>query len=531
MPTQEQKITLDQYQKQVVSSKAKDVLVLAGAGSGKTLTLLTKIHNLVTYQDVNPECVLVLTFTRVASESMRDKYLQMQDSKYDAVPDFCTFHAFCYQVMRKYPEVLHKLGYETLPDVADDTDMAKYVLRARDVSACKLTNRQLEHPEKLSGKQLRQYENYSVALKRILKQANVIDYDSLSEKVCNLFVERDDSVLPVVSQYKYVFVDEFQDTDPWQYLFVMSLDKTRRVLCGDALQNIYQFRGCSNEPMKQLMDDESWQKYVLPVNYRSSYQICDYVNRLSSRFVSAKYRVRLKSDVAGPRVRAWNESLGSDKYGDVASYVSWAKKQGTVAVLCRTNAEVAECVEQLKVRNVSCSRQLDKEYSSNLLKCLADKEFLFSWIVSNLTDKEYERYCRERTSGLSDSDVFLSSRRTQYPTCVTIVEDYLSVTSVLESSLQEATFVLCHMLDVDEPKSDVESVDELVAYLTNRCKSKQMSHVYVGTIHSVKGLEFNSVAVLGVNSKAFRINNEERENLLYTACTRAEKNLIVFEED
>ena len=214
MGTQAHKITPDKYQQQVISSNAKDVLVLAGAGSGKTLTLLTKIHNLVTYQDVDPECVLVLTFTRVASESMRDKYLQMQDSKYDAVPDFCTFHAFCYQVMRKYPEVLHKLGYESLPDVADDTDMAKYVLRARDVSACKLTNRQLEHPEKLSGKQFRQYENYSVALKRILKQANVIDYDSLSEKVCNLFVERDDSVLPVVSQYKYVFVDEFQDTDP-----------------------------------------------------------------------------------------------------------------------------------------------------------------------------------------------------------------------------------------------------------------------------------------------------------------------------
>ena len=118
----------------------------------------------------------------------------------------------------------------------------------------------------------------------------------------------------------------------------------------------------------------------------------------------------------------------------------------------------------------------------------------------------------------------------QYPTCVTLVEDYLSVTSVLESSLDEVTFVLCHMLDVDEPTSDVESVDELVAYLTNRCKSKQMSHVYVGTIHSVKGLEFNSVVVLGVNSKVFRIDNEERENLLYTACTRAEKNLIVFDE-
>lgn len=80
------------------------------------------------------------------------------------------------------------------------------------------------------------YENYCKRLSQLLKRANVIDYDTLNEKVCQLFVDDDECVVPVKERYLYLFVDEFQDTDEYQFNFVKSMQHCNRVLCGDALQ-------------------------------------------------------------------------------------------------------------------------------------------------------------------------------------------------------------------------------------------------------------------------------------------------------
>lgn len=532
MTRQECKITPDKYQKQVIDSKAKDVLVLAGAGSGKTFTLLSKISKLVNYENIDPRCILVLTFTRVAAEHMREKYLEMNDSNYNvSVPDFYTFHAFCYKVLSEYKQVQKALVYDTLPTIADDQEIARYQAQAKSLSSCKLSYGRLKNINKLNGKEKRQAENYYATLKKLLRANNVIDYDSLSEKVCNLIASKDYSVLPVIERYKYLFVDEFQDTDENQYKFVKSMNGCCRVLCGDALQNIYQFRGCSNVHLKELCEDNLWVKLVLPVNYRSSAQICQYVNNLSKSFHSKDYRVVLKSNVLGPCVRVYDTSRTedyNDYLPDLAKYVNMFSRSKSVAVLCRTNLEVSEVVNYLSSKGIKCSKNSAKEYSLGVVKSVIDKDYSYLFFQSFMDDHDYSLYKALKLEGMTDSEIFSSLHLYSWTSSFSqAVRDVKTVESVKGWDIQESSFALCNMFEVDVP-SNVESFDGLMYYLLNRVQSKQDNNVYVGTIHSVKGLEFDCVAVMGVNSKSFKIDNEERENLLYTACTRAKNNLLLF---
>lgn len=520
----------DKYQQAVIDSTDKDVVVLAGAGSGKTFTLVSKIHKLVTSQRVDPDSVLVLTFTRVASQNMRDKYVSMMPSQYDRTPDFCTFHSFCYKVMSEYPNVLKVLGYESLPSVADDEQMRRYVLQAKEATSCKLSNSKIEHPEQLSGAEKLSYEHFKSYLAKLVSKYNVVDYDTLCSSVCQLFVKKDPSVYPVRNRYLYLFVDEFQDTDPEQYRFVQSMDSCNRVLCGDALQNIYQFRGCSNEPLKQLVHDDLWAKYVLPVNYRSTQSICNYVNNVSESFESSKYRVLLLSKRPGNHVRKWTKLLATDKYDDLAKYVKWACRYGNVAVLSRSNSGAQEASQALKSRGVQITTNFGREYLVNLASCLCGKSDVVDVTVSLMSDDDYCEYQKvlshNRSFGWDDFQKF-----SQFSSVAQFVSDYLSARDVLiYNNPADAAFVLCNLFDVPQPEFLVESVEEVTSYVLNRVESRTNGQVYVGTVHSVKGLEFDSVAVLGVNSKYFRIDCEERQNILYTALTRAKSNLIVFDE-
>lgn len=521
-------IVPDGYQSAVIQSAAKDIVVQAGAGSGKTFTLLSRIHRLVTYCNVDPERILVLTFTRVAAEHMRDKYLKVQDSQYDAVPDFNTFHAFCYKVLSEYPGVAQTLGFNAVPDVASDMDMQRYKLQAKDDTSCTLSFKQISRPWTLHGKNLRMYENYCKRLSQLLKRANVIDYDTLNEKVCQLFVDDDECVVPVKERYLYLFVDEFQDTDEYQFNFVKSMQHCNRVLCGDALQNIYQFRGCSNKPLKQLLESDSWVTYTLPVNYRSSFNICSYVNSMSEKFRSKKYRVELKSTRKGPCVRECFDMNEDDTYSALAKYCKICSKSGSVAVLCRTNKEVQSVADAFKRLGVNFSRNVDSEYAVNVLEACDSDAVKYRWAAANMSDMEYALYRKLKLQGMQDEEIF-ESKCMYFPSTSVLLSDIASVTSVLESySVRDATFMLCDMFDAPLPDNEFEANEQLLAYLKNKVQSSPESSVHVGTIHSVKGLEYDSVAVANVNGNAFKIKNEENENLLYTACTRARKNLIVF---
>ena len=517
----------DRYQYQVIHSDDKDVLVLAGAGSGKTFTLLNRIHYLVDTEDVDPKSILVLTFTRVAAEDMRRRYIQTQRSMYDSVPDFCTFHSFCYQLVTDYSNIYRRLGYESAPLIVNEQDLARYRFKAREITSCKLSDNKINNPAYLTGKDKLSCEHYHKVLNSMLKKDNRITFDELSEKVCKLIASKDESTIPIVNQYKYIFVDEFQDTDKDQFAFIMSMVGCKRMLFGDVLQNIYQFRGCSNKPLKDIIDNSSWKVYKLPVNYRSSSRICNYVNNKSKNFQSSKYRIELISDIPGPVIRTLTNMEDYEFYDSLAEYINIVEDKGSTAVLCRTNFEVSQTFNELVKRGLSVSRTQDKNYLVRLLESVYDDESEIKLYESLMSDYEYSIYRMMSLDGRTCQDILQSSRFTGSQASKAL-HSLQTVKAILKcNNITESRFMLYDMFDVEQPNIEISNNKELVNYLLNKIQCNIRSDIYVGTIHSVKGLEFDNVVVMNVGSRSFKVNEEQTENLFYTACTRAKKYLLV----
>lgn len=514
----------DKYQQEVVNSTAKDCVVLAGAGSGKTFTLISKINKLVEHHKIVPDCILVLTFTRVAAANMRDKYLSTCKLSHERIPDFNTFHAFCYKVLKEYPETLEALGYTSLPQVVDEVEMNRLKLEAKNVVSCKLSDSKLNNSSKLKGKDKFEYEKFKRAFDHVLSKENCVTFDTLSEQVCGLFEKDDTSVQKVKSQYKYLFVDEFQDTDEVQFNFVQSMSHCKRVLCGDPLQNIYQFRGCSNRPLKQLTEDHSWVCYKLPINYRSSNEICEYVNKEAKKFKSSKYSVDLRGTFSGPDVCSVKSNKNNSS---VLSQVQQLLPYGTVSVLCRSNYEVRTTQDVLNDKGIPCQNSSSLNYLTNLIKSCQDENFMISWITSEMSDDNFLRY--QRTLSSFSSEVSCIRSIEQKPRAM--LEEVEQVQDLASIATEQSTYTLCKMFNVDTPPYPLSSSTEIYMYLLNRINKKSSQLVTVGTIHSVKGLEFDSVVVSNVNSNRFKLDTEECQNLFYVACTRAKKNLVVVFSD
>lgn len=515
----------DKYQQEVIDSTAKDCVVLAGAGSGKTFTLISKIKKLVEQHKIVPDCILVLTFTRVAAANMRDKYLNSCNLSHERIPDFNTFHALCYKVLKEYPETLEALGYTSLPQVVNEVELNRLKLEAKHAVSCKISDSKINNPSKLKGKDKFEYEKFKRAFDHVLNKTNCVTFDTLSEQVCGLFQKDDPSIQKVKSQYKYLFVDEFQDTDEVQFNFVQSMSHCKRVLCGDPLQNIYQFRGCSNRPLKQLTEDHNWVCYKLPINYRSSNEICEYVNKESRKFKSSKYSVDLRGTFNGPDVHTVDSSNRNNE--SVLFHVQQLIPYGTVSVLCRSNYEVRTIQDLLGQKGIQCQNSSSVNYFTNLIKSCQDVDFMISWITSDMSDDNFLRYQRTLSSFSSEVSCIRSIEKKPRA----MLEEVEQVKDLAEIATEQSTYTLCKLFNVDTPPYPLSSSTEIYMYLLNRINKESSQLVTVGTIHSVKGLEFDSVVVSNVNSKAFKLDTEECQNLFYVACTRAKKNLVVVSSD
>lgn len=515
-------VRLDKYQEEVIKSKLKDCLVLSGAGCGKTLTLISKINYLVECESIPADSILVLTFTRTAAEHMKSKYLESQTSTPTKTPNFRTFHSFCYSILQDYPEVLSYLGYKSVPSILDDAEMEKLRLTAITRSSCKLSRSKLRNSEKLTGADKFQFERYSREFNRLLKSKNSIGYDELCKSVCDLFSASKDCIQPIKDTYKYIFVDEFQDTDEVQFRFIKSMDMCNRAIFGDVLQNIYQFRGCSNKSIKNIAEDSKWQKLTLPVNYRSSNEICSFVNNLVANFENSRYAIPLQSNRKGPAVEILDNSP--------TSLVQWVKRVeniGSTAILCRSNKECSEILQRLKSNGFYTSNSHDTEYYFNLLKSATDEEFACRWLVSNMTDREYIQY--EKTRQSYNDALSCIKQCASYETSLT-VQTIQTIQELIADPTEEHFYVLCSMLCIEYTSNQELTSEGIITYLINGIASSSRNGIYVGTIHSVKGLEFDSVAVINIGSHFFAVDTEEEENLLYVACTRARTNLGLFQD-
>lgn len=281
-----------EQQKAVLTTKGR-ILILAGAGSGKTSTLAYRIAHLIENEQVSPSSIVGLTFTNKAAQEMKARVGKLISKEKAKLITLCTFHSFCMQILREHIE---RLGYTKRFSLYDEKDMKRLTTQ--------LTQSFLEHDGKLpsldstmtllrelqqKGNEARdeaQYESswHKTFIKELhsnlemsLRAYNAVDFDSLISLSVKLFQTQPDVLEHYQNRYQYIMIDEYQDTNPTQYQLAALLSSKHHNLCvvGDDDQSIYGWRGAE---VKHILEFKYDTLIKLEQNYRSSKNILEAAN-------------------------------------------------------------------------------------------------------------------------------------------------------------------------------------------------------------------------------------------------------------
>lgn len=523
---------LNEDQLRAVESNSSNIVCIAGAGSGKTYTLIQRLCRLVK-MGVAPESILVLTFTNAAAEEMKQRYMSATES--NDTPTFGTFHAFCYSLLVQDVQVRQELGYTQCPDVATPEDVKLCEAEARQQCGTKLSSSQLNGDQNALNIKLRaEYVVFHKTLKKIYCQRALITFDMMCKSICDLFIQNHLAIQKYKQRYKHIYVDEMQDTDKHQWAFVTSFKDSAIFCVGDAKQNLYSFRGTTNEILKSLAESDGWELIKLNKNYRSTEEICEYSNRIHAHWGDSPYNLAIHSDRSDPN------SVHLHEYEDCYSLsnvdllnMSSNASEYTVAWLVRTNKEVAHLIDRCKDLGIPYTTKLAQNSALLLLKALQDSEFAQSWFASLLTAFELSQFVKHKAIHPEESDI----RELQMFCSNSTFAEYLTQYQNLRAELDRPVSVLqqyetfCSTLGLEfqlseVPKQTEDIIPQLIAKLA--CAESKSSGVYIGTIHSVKGLEYDEVHLLGAGGKSFRLTDDDALNLFYVGCTRAKQQLHVY---
>lgn len=517
---------LNESQQKAVESTSTRIVCLAGAGTGKSHTLISRISNLISNRNVSASSILALTFTNAAAAEMRRRFNEIY-SNLDA--EFRTFHGFCYKLICTDRAVRNAIGYTNAPSIIDDAALNSLANSIKLQFGINLSDSKLKSDgEKLNSTDKFKYDVYHKKLRSCMIQRNVITFDNLCRSVCDLFISDHSSISMYKDKFKYIFVDEFQDTDKLQWSFVSSFKNASIFVCGDALQSIYSFRGADSSIIKSLCNSNDWNIIKLHQNYRSTDQICKFANSMS-KYADDSYRICIDSNTQGEDVIVLPICRGINDIYNVMNELQ--DRPGTSAILCRTNEEVRSVCSILESKSISYWTGKSK-YSDKieLLRCVGDISYSYDYMFDKLNEQEQTLVLSEDIDVKTFDELYGVFYR--FETCKHDLDIISKLTDVLCSSTLNCIKVAdaLKILDISIEISDDIDCDA-IDYLLDKLRCVSSEGVYVGTIHSSKGLEYDNVYLLNVGSDKFKLNCEENYNLYYVGITRAKNTLTVFLDD
>lgn len=540
---------LNKGQTEAVYSNDSKILCLAGAGTGKTHCMIERISRLASI-GVDPRSILSLTFTNAAAFEMRDRYRRRNPDV--AIPEFRTFHSFCYSLLASNPTLRKRFGYSATPSIADAVMYKKIMKQAAMQVGIHMSEKKMSGKESLSVREQKDRDILIKSTERLMKQQNLITFDMLCRGICQLFIVNDEDIRQYKDRFKYIFVDEFQDTDINQWEFVKSFENSDLFIVGDALQALYSFRGADSSIIKSVAENNEWTKIRLTENYRSTKPICDYANKFTKGYAKSSYRIEIESGVPGDNVEVrYDEHSGYLQRGEIASHtvnviIDDSKKlEGNVAILCRTNAEVSSVEDTLKLNNIPYSTGKKNEDAFHIMKSALDNSYMMDWLATYLNSERYSEYIRQIAIRRDkDSEYTLDEFIKDFGFAKLVKERADKIYTVrricrekrpLVDRAKDILKVIGYSkLQIDEVKLlECRKASEFLSFLCNVIEEKVdgTSDIYVGTVHSVKGLEYDNVYVLGVHGRSFQLINEDNNNVFYVAVTRAKKHLVVYISD
>lgn len=352
---------LNEMQKAAATAAEGPLLIIAGAGSGKTRTLTHRIAYLIREKNVKPWNILAVTFTNKAANAMKERILALLGEV--DMPTVGTFHSICVRILRKE---IHLLNYENsfvIYDTNDQVVLMKQIMRAHFVDEKQVNPKAVLNYISQAKNQLigpDEYQNYSgnyftekVAelykdYQKELRKNNALDFDDIIMKTVELFRNFPEILDHYRERYRYISVDEYQDTNHAQYTLIKMLAEKYRNICviGDPDQSIYSWRGAN---MQNILDFEKDYPDALVIkleqNYRSTKTILDAAHSVIEKNRRRKEKRLWTDREGGDMLKVWTARDERDEANLVVREIHRQIQQHEspaytdFAVLYRTNAQ------------------------------------------------------------------------------------------------------------------------------------------------------------------------------------------------
>jgi DNA helicase II / ATP-dependent DNA helicase PcrA len=568
---------LNPEQQKAVLTTEGPMIILAGAGSGKTRVLTYKVLYLMLEKKIQPESILMITFTNKAAKEMKEriegmfangKWIMENGKSVPAGrPWIATFHSMCAKILRIDGK---HIGYSTkfvIFDSSDQLDVIREAMKRLDISvrdfkpSSVLATISGAKNELITANEYlnfaRGYFQETVAkiypiYQAILKENDALDFDDLILQTIKLFRENEAVLKKYQMRFEYILVDEYQDTNRAQYILTKLLTGKWKNICvvGDFAQSIYSWRGADYRNLMRFKDDfPNTKTFSLSQNYRSTQKILDGASAVISK------------NTSHPVLKLWTENPeGTDieiseaqSEQDEADYIiktliaNRIDNLRDVAVLYRTNAQ-SRVIEESFLHHgipytlVGGTRFYERKEIKDVLCYLR--------IINN--PKDMVSYRRVEKLGKGRLSRFLDYQNTleniENITTIDLLDGVTKATGYLELYDEKVEEDRMRLENIKELRSVAINFPDLTDFLENvalveqeynskdqkpKTKDQKSNAITLMTLHAAKGLEFPIVFMIGMEEGLFphsrslmdRTQLEEERRLCYVGMTRAMKKL------
>lgn len=573
---------LNEPQRAAVETLAGPLLVLAGAGSGKTRVLTYRVANLILQGEATPGQILAVTFTNKASREMNHRIEALLARMGIPLHEplwISTFHSSCARLLRN--DIYH-LGYSPHFVIYDDGDQLSLLKKISEdmglddkVYPPKVFRHQISQAKMLAltadaGKDRLRMDETAIAVYQTyedeMQRANALDFDDLLFKTYELFKKYPDVLAHYREKFRFILVDEYQDTNHIQYLIIKMLANEHRNLCvvGDEDQSIYSWRGAD---IKNILDFEKDFKETrvikLEENYRSSRNIVEAASQVIARNTQRKNKMLFTANEEGSKISIQAENNEYDEARFVVRKVEDLTRSGRytyndVAVFYRTNAQSRVLEEQLRSYGIPYrvigsvkfyERKEIKDVICYLRMVLNTKDDVAFYRIVNTptrgigksTLEEIAKYANEKKLSAFEAAYEVATQRLVHSgACnklqsfrhlieklqadsqnLTPSEIYLKILEVTQydlklkeertpeaqarvENLQEFQNAILQFEDEREDEATLQAFLEEMALITDADKQDESAAaVTLMTLHLSKGLEFKNVFMVGLEEGLF----------------------------
>ncbi len=600
----EQLKTLNPAQRQAIELTEGPLLVLAGAGTGKTRVLTTRLSALLLSHKAWPSQVLAVTFTNKAALEMRERVASLIGGPAEGLW-LGTFHSVCVRILRRHAELLGLQNSFTILDTDDQLRLIKQIIKAEEIDDKKFPPRVLASiisrwkdralpPEKVSPPtsdfEKAAFHVYKIYQDR-LKVLNAVDFGDLILLCLKLFTEHSDVLAQYTTQFHYILVDEYQDTNVAQYLWLRLLAQGSGNICcvGDDDQSIYGWRGAEVGNILRFEKDFPGATIIrLEQNYRSNAHILGAASGLIAQNASRFGKTLWTEQDGGEKVRIQGVWDGEEEARVVADEVESLHRKGNslnqMAILVRAGFQTREFEERfitlgVPYRVIGGPRFYERLEIRDALAYMRivvqpNDSLAFERIVN--TPKrgigtstlqvlhQYARYeevsLTEATLRLMETDEIRGKAKTALQGILYDIDRWRKQLNTLEPGelarliLDESGYTGMWQADkspeapgrLENLKEFVNAIDEFesignflehVSLVMENTRGTSADMVSIMTLHSAKGLEFDSVFLTGWEEGLFphqralgetgKAGLEEERRLAYVGLTRARQRAMI----